>query len=417
MQMNFLAPSLTKEKQPPPSLAEDLVSRRPSASTVGTVDSSDASDVLWTPPAEDHAKAAVLPSPTTGYEGKQEVWHWIRSMFPQSPSAMPSQPASAVKAREPTLEAKWGRLNVRVGSGASAQVWVLKRCASSQECVAVKRFRKQAARESARAYGKKLFSEFCINHSLRHENIVDTYDLIRDEKQRLCMVMEYMPGGDLSSRVRHGDLGKGEAMCYFKQLLQGVAYLHSTGVAHRDIKLENLMLSADGRRLKITDFGVADVFLCSGDREPLRSAGMCGSAPYIAPEQYTRELYHAPKADVWSCGIVLYILLRYTLLWRQANEDDTDYRVFRHARQVIATSPTNIGREGGRWFARQFGGYAPIDRVEEAGARQLIYSILEPDPTQRPSADQLLQHELLRQIAWCGDLKHGDRSHVHPTRK
>lgn len=91
---------------------------------------------------------------------------------------------------------------------------------------------------------------------MRHENVIQTVDLIQDERERWCEVMEYMPGGDLYTLLASGSLNEpDEIACLFKQLMNGVAYLHSVGVAHRDLKPENLLLDAEARILKITDFG------------------------------------------------------------------------------------------------------------------------------------------------------------------
>lgn len=123
--------------------------------------------------------------------------------------------------------------------------------------------------------------------SLSH-NVVETVDLVQDEQQHWCEVMEYCPGGDLYAVIKKGDLGPAEINSYFKQILSGVAYLHSMGVAHRDIKPENLLLDAKGH-VKITDFGVSDVFRMCWERTTHLSKGLCGSEPYIAPEQFEQK--------------------------------------------------------------------------------------------------------------------------------
>ena len=114
--------------------------------------------------------------------------------------------------------------------------------------------------------------------------------------------MEYCSHGELFSLVKKNYFQQKDSLCLFKQLVQGVAYLHRNGIAHRDIKLENLLLSNEGY-LKITDFGVSEVF--SGLHPGLRSTnrecgkelgeirkcapGICGSLPYIAPEVLAKK--------------------------------------------------------------------------------------------------------------------------------
>ena len=98
---------------------------------------------------------------------------------------------------------------------------------------------------------KKLTAEFCISSTLHHVNVVETVDLVQDENQHWCEVMEFCPGGDLYAAIKKGGMSGAEVECCFKQILNGVAYLHSQGVAHRDIKPENLFFDARGH-LKVT---------------------------------------------------------------------------------------------------------------------------------------------------------------------
>ena len=131
--------------------------------------------------------------------------------------------------------------------------------------------------------------------------------------------MEYAEGGDLFDKIE-ADVGVSEdiAHFYFTQLISGVSYMHSKGVGHRDIKPENILLSNAGN-LKIADFGLATLFEYQGQTK--LSTTMCGSPPYIAPEviscSKSTQSRNAPKAsgysanlvDIWSCGVVLFVLL------------------------------------------------------------------------------------------------------------
>jgi len=92
-------------------------------------------------------------------------------------------------------------------------------------------------------------------------------------------------GGDLYGAIKKGGMTETQIRSYFYQMIAGVAYLHSMGVAHRDIKPENLLLDVDNV-LKITDFGVSDVFRMCWEKTTHLSKGLCGSEPYIAPEQF-----------------------------------------------------------------------------------------------------------------------------------
>jgi protein-serine/threonine kinase len=178
--------------------------------------------------------------------------------------------------------------------------------------------------EDETEYEMKIKSEFSIAKSLNHPNVVKTLRLCTN-KGRWCHVMEYCDQGDLFGLVQKGYLKDADRQtdreCLFKQLLQGVRYLHCRGIAHRDIKLENLLITCNGY-LKITDFGVSEVFsgVHPGERETdgqyrrdmsetvlLCKPGICGSMPYIAPEVMAeqRTTHHC------TCPITCQLLMRY----------------------------------------------------------------------------------------------------------
>lgn len=187
------------------------------------------------------------------------------------------------------------------GEGVSAIVKVMHKIAGPpNELYAVKEFRKKSRSETKEEYIEKVNSEFCISKSLCHPNIVSTEDLCVSSSDRWCHVMEYCAGGDLFSLIEKSFMKDEEKLCCFKQLLRGVSYLHDHGIAHRDIKPENLLVSSDGH-LKITDFGVSEVFCgkhpgeagikCGIEMNEIRLSkpGIVGSAPYISPEVQNRE--------------------------------------------------------------------------------------------------------------------------------
>ena len=176
-----------------------------------------------------------------------------------------------------------------IGKGATAVVRLAHKWdRSTEKLYAVKEFRKRRKNETEKEYVKKLTSEFCISSTLHHTNVVETVDLVQDENRHWCEVMEFCPGGDLYAAIKRGGMAQLEIECIFKQTMNGIAYLHSMGVAHRDIKPENLLLDAQGR-VKITDFGVSDVFRMCWEKSTHYSKGLCGSEPYIAPEQFEQK--------------------------------------------------------------------------------------------------------------------------------
>ena len=198
-----------------------------------------------------------------------------------------------------------GRRGKLIGKGATATVkLMIRKGGSSDQVYAVKEFRKKGQNEIEAEYVNKVKSEYSIAKSLHHPNIVQSIRLCTHHG-RWNHVMEFCPQGEIFTLVQKRYLKLEDNLCLFKQLLRGVAYLHAHGIAHRDIKLENLLMTNEGH-LKITDFGVSEVF--SGEHPGVRAAhgecgikmrdfrpcapGICGSLPYIAPEVLEKKGEH-----------------------------------------------------------------------------------------------------------------------------
>ncbi|KAK4696019.1 hypothetical protein P7C71_g1837, partial [Lecanoromycetidae sp. Uapishka_2] len=305
-----------------------------------------------------------------------------------------------------TLVQKYGKCQEIVGRGAFGIVRISHKTdpkdSKLEQLYAVKEFRRRP-QESPKKYQKRLTSEFCISSSLRHPNVIHTLDLLQDAKGDYCEVMEFCAGGDLYTLVlAAGKLEVQEADCYFKQLMMGVEYLHEMGVAHRDLKPENLLLTTHGS-LKITDFGNGECFRMAWEKEAHMTAGLCGSAPYIAPEEYTDKEFDPRAVDVWATGVIYMAMRTGRHLWRVAKRDEDEF----FDRYVE-------GRRGDD-------GYGPIETLHRVSrktvlmvdqlslmfvkrrCRNVIYSILDPDPapTRRLTASKVLKSEWVREIEVC----------------
>lgn len=132
------------------------------------------------------------------------------------------------------------------------------RRSADQKTFAVKQFRKRLTHESEKDYIKKVTAEFCIGSTLHHPNIIETLDIIQENDDCFFEIMEYAPN-DMFSIVMSGMMSREEIACCWRQLLNGVEYLQSMGIAHRDIKLDNIVLDHFGI-LKIIDFGCSTVY-------------------------------------------------------------------------------------------------------------------------------------------------------------
>ena len=167
------------------------------------------------------------------------------------------------------LEQKYGKFSKLLGSGAGGSVRLMKR-ASDNRTFAVKQFRDRHNYESVREYNKKVTAEFCIGSTLHHGNIIETLDIVQ-EGGRWYEVMEYAPY-DLFAIVMTGKMSREEVTCCFLQIVNGVAFLHASGLAHRDLKLDNVVVNEYGI-MKIIDFGSASVFQYPFENDIILASG------------------------------------------------------------------------------------------------------------------------------------------------
>ncbi|KAG0336507.1 serine/threonine-protein kinase HAL4/sat4 [Podila humilis] len=171
-----------------------------------------------------------------------------------------------------------------------------------------------------------------IEQEARHREVQRLKQQRKDEKNQAkqlgfdqfpeyCMVMEFAAGGDLFNLLTksYPPISLHEKHCLWRQLLNGVQYMHNMGVAHRDLKPENILIDVSGKILKITDFGIANVFKSVGDPNPLPCRGIIGSEPYIAPEEFHQDEYDPRAVDVWACGIIFYVMYYAAMPWARAD--------------------------------------------------------------------------------------------------
>lgn len=164
---------------------------------------------------------------------------------------------------ETDLRKKYGKLGKVLGRGAGGTVRILSR-SSDQKVFAIKQFRKRRPNESERSYVKKVTSEYCLGSTFHHPNIIETLDIVK-ESGSYYEVMEFAKY-ELFSAVMSGLMGREEIACCFRGIVDGVAYLHGLGVAHRDLKLDNCVMNEQGI-VKIIDFGCSMVFQLPFDKK------------------------------------------------------------------------------------------------------------------------------------------------------
>ncbi|WOL20585.1 hypothetical protein Cni_G29390 [Canna indica] len=197
-----------------------------------------------------------------------------------------------------------GRFDVGklLGAGTFAKVYVA-RDVRTDELVAIKALDKEKILKGGLVAHIK--REIAILRRVRHPYIVQLFEVMAT-KTKIYFVMEYVRGGELFSRVAKGRLLEETARRYFQQLISAVAFCHARGVFHRDLKPENLLVDDNGD-LKVSDFGLSAV------AEQMRGDGLfhtfCGTPAYVAPEVLARRGYDGAKVDVWSCGVILFVLM------------------------------------------------------------------------------------------------------------
>lgn len=305
-----------------------------------------------------------------------------------------------------TLVEKYGKCQEVIGRGAFGIVRISHKKLEGQpgeKLYAVKEFRRRPE-ETEKKYSKRLTAEFCISSSLRHPNVIHTLDLLKDAKGDYCEVMEFCAGGDLYTLVlAAGKLEVQEADCFFKQMMRGVEYMHEMGVAHRDLKPENLLLTTNGG-LKITDFGNGECFRMAWENDAHMVSGLCGSAPYIAPEEYVDREFDARAVDVWACGVIYMAMRTGRHLWRVAKREEDEFydRYLKGRRDEEGYGPIeSLHRVSPTPKSAPAGGAAMANNDPKARCRNVIYSILDPNPARRITASQVLKSEWGREIKLC----------------
>ncbi|CCC69149.1 hypothetical protein NCAS_0C01590 [Naumovozyma castellii] len=219
----------------------------------------------------------------------------------------------------------------------------------------------------------KIYREINALKHLTHPNIVKLEEVLQNSKY-IGIVLEYASGGEFYKYIqRKKRLKEGPACRLFAQLINGVHYIHSKGLVHRDLKLENLLLDKH-ENLIITDFGFVSEFYSHG--ELMKTS--CGSPCYAAPELVvSTKPYEAKKADIWSCGVILYAMLAGYLPWDDdaGNPDGDDIsRLYHYITQTPLKFPDYIN---------------PIPR-------DLLRRILISDPRRRITIKYIEKHEWLK---------------------
>ena len=189
-----------------------------------------------------------------------------------------------------------------LGCGAFAKVYLARDVATGQD-VAIKVIHKSRLNNDANLIAN-IKREISIMSKLRHPHTVKLYEVLAT-RTIIYIVLEYVKGGELFAKVAKGRFSEGLSRKYFQQLISVVSYCHARGIYHRDLKPENLLLD-ENEDLKVSDFGLSAL------TDQVQADGLlhtlCGTPAYVAPEILAKRGYDGAKIDIWSCGVILFVL-------------------------------------------------------------------------------------------------------------
>ncbi|CAL0320141.1 unnamed protein product [Lupinus luteus] len=232
--------------------------------------------------------------------------------------------------------------------------------------------------------------EISAMNMVKHPNIVQLHEVMAS-KSKIYIAMELVHGGELLNKISNGRLREDVARVYFQQLISAVDFCHSRGVYHRDLKPENLLLDEEGN-LKISDFGFSTF------SEHLKQDGLlhttCGTPAYVAPEVIGTNGYDGAKSDIWSCGVILFVLLSGFLPFQDENLMIMYQKIYRsdfkcpswfsgEARLLITkfldpnpnTRITITMIMGSSWFKKSI---PKILKVSEVDAKEKMKKVVKP---------------------------------------
>ncbi|KAK6544711.1 serine/threonine protein kinase [Orbilia ellipsospora] len=325
------------------------------------------------------------------------------------------------------LAKKYGKFGKILGQGAGGSVRLIKR-PTDGVTFAVKEFRAKHQYESDKDYAKKVTAEFCIGSTLHHGNIIETLDIIH-ERGKWYEVMEYAPY-DLFATVMTGKMGREEIACSFMQILNGVKYLHDMGLAHRDLKLDNVVINEHGI-LKIIDFGSAVVFRYPFETDIVMAHGIVGSDPYLAPEVCNDLKYDPQPADIWSLAIIFCCMSLRRFPWKAPRMSDNSFKLFCAAptpeaeresqaggvsgeapeTPVTTTQPTTEKKDGTQ-AAQVIKGPWRLLRLLPRESRMIINSMLKLDPKGRATLQDIYNDPWIKVALEEGRVCSQQESHV-----
>ena len=272
---------------------------------------------------------------------------------------------------------KYGRF---IGQGAFGKVNIGLNVLTGR-IVAIKSFNKQKISMNNNENKKKILYETSLMQKLNHKNVVKILELFETEKYML-IIMEYINCGNLFSFVKkRRKLSEKTSKFLFRQIIQGIKYIHSKNIVHRDIKLENILIDLNNN-IKICDFGISKIF---DNENNMILFDKCGTPMYMAPEillSSKENGYFAKPVDIWAAGIALYIMLSGQLPFNIKDEK-------------INSSKKNVNNKI-LHFNIIHQQPKPIEKITDE-AKDLLNGLLNKNPMKRFTIEEILNHPWLKE--------------------
>eukprot|EP00756_Hemistasia_phaeocysticola_P013764 Hpha_TRINITY_DN15298_c0_g3::TRINITY_DN15298_c0_g3_i3::g.68265::m.68265 len=249
-----------------------------------------------------------------------------------------------------------------LGTGTFSKVKLGKDCETGQEFAIKIIDKQQLAKEHME---EQLKREIAVMKLLKHPNIVSLNEVLQTAKH-IYLILELVTGGELFDKIVAAKrFDEPTARRYFQMMILGVYYCHDQGIAHRDLKPENLLLDGTDT-LKISDFGLSNLQRGGAGQGGTLLQTVCGTPNYVAPEVLKEKGYNGITADIWSCGVILFVMLAGYLPFEDPNMNALFNKIER----------------GEYRMARHF-----TDPVKDIISRMLVVQ-----PEKRATLDQVIQH-------------------------
>ncbi|KAI9351267.1 kinase-like domain-containing protein [Obelidium mucronatum] len=262
-----------------------------------------------------------------------------------------------------------------IGEGEFGKVKLATHSQTGRE-VAIKLCKKSQVIATPNGYTKLMREISTLKMVKSHPYIISLIEVIETDAY-IAIVMELAKGGELFEHIlTNRCLNEDESRKLFAQIICAVGFIHSIGIVHRDLKLENILLDGE-QNVLVTDFGFANRSL--GPDGFLRTS--CGSPCYAAPELVTSDGYVGESADIWSCGVILFSMIAGYLPYDDDPENPDGDNINLLYNYILETK-------------LEYPDHVPID------CQKLINRILVPDPQYRANMDEIMGH------VWLAPVRH-----------